>query len=240
MKISNLFALVLLIFNVVSCSIGQTVEEESQVLEPNAFAEKLKNTIPNQLIDVRTPAEFSGGRIDGALNLDWNGEEFNNQAATLDKNIPVLVYCLSGGRSAAAAEYLRGEGFKTVIELSGGMMKWRAEKLPEVQATVSNNGLTMDAFKDSINVSKIVLVDFYAEWCAPCKKMKPELDALAEEMNGDLFVLRIDVDQNRKLSEELGISALPVVQIYKNKELKWTNKGYTDKETLKLEIQKLQ
>jgi thioredoxin 1 len=240
MKLINLFTSFLLILNMVSCSIGQTVEEEKQVLEPKAFEEKLKITIPNQLIDVRTPSEFSGGKIDGALNLDWNGSEFNDQAATLDKNIPVFVYCLSGGRSAAAADYLRDEGFKNVYELSGGMMKWRAEKLPEVQAMIPNEGITIDAFKDSINVDRIVLVDFYAEWCAPCKKMKPELEALGEEMKDNLLVLRIDVDQNRTLSEELGISALPVVQIYKNNELKWTNKGYTDKETLKLEINKLQ
>ena len=240
MKTSKLFVLVLLIFNIVSCSIGQTVEEEKQVLEPKAFAEKLKMTIPNQLSDVRTPGEFATGRLEGALNLDWNSSEFKNQAATLDKNIPVFVYCLSGGRSAAAAEYLRSEGYKTVIELNGGMMKWRSEGLTEVQASIPSNGLSMDAFKDSIDVDKIVLVDFYAEWCAPCKKMKPELEALAEELKENLVVLRIDVDQNRKLSEELGISALPVVQIYKNNELTWTNKGYIDKETLKLEIQKLQ
>ncbi len=224
----------------VSCSIGQTVEDENKVLDPKAFEEKLKMTIPNQLVDVRTPGEFSGGRIDGALNLDWNGYEFKDQAATLDKNIPVFVYCLSGGRSAAAADYLRDEGFKNVYELNGGMMKWRAEKLPEVQAMISNGGMSIETFKESINVDKIVLVDFYAEWCAPCKKMKPELEAIGEEMKDKLLVLRIDVDQNRTLSEELGISALPVVQIYKKNELKWTNKGYTDKETLKLEINKLQ
>jgi thioredoxin 1 len=240
MKLFNLFTSFLLLINMVSCSIGQTVEEENQVLDPKAFEEKLKMTIPNQLIDVRTPGEFSGGKIDGALNLDWNGDEFKDQAATLDKNIPVFVYCLSGGRSAAAADYLRNEGFEKVYELNGGMMKWRAEKLPEVQATIPNEGMSIDAFKDSINVDQIVLVDFYAEWCAPCKKMKPELEALSEEMKGNLLVLRIDVDQNRKLSEELGISALPVVQIYKNNELKWTNKGYIDKETLKLEINKIQ
>jgi thioredoxin 1 len=239
MKWLNLFSLSLLIFNTVSCSIGQTVEDENQVLEPKAFEEKLKSIIPNQLIDVRTPGEFSGGRLDGALNLDWNGAEFNNQAETLDKNIPVFIYCLSGGRSAAAADYLRDEGFQNVYELSGGIMKWRAEKLPEVQAMISNEGMSIDAFKDSINVNQIVLVDFYAEWCAPCKKMKPELEALGEEMKDKLLVLRIEVDQNRILSEELGISALPVVQIYKNNELKWTNKGYTDKETLKQEINKL-
>jgi thioredoxin 1 len=239
MKLFNFLSLSLLVLNMVSCSIGQTVEVESQVLEPKDFLEKMKNTVPNQIVDVRTPGEFSGGKIEGALNLDWNGVEFKNQAATLDKNIPVFVYCLSGGRSSAAADYFRSEGFKNVIELSGGMMKWRAEGLPEAQAVVSQDGMSMESFKDSILSQKIVVVDFYAEWCAPCKKMKPELEALATDFEDDIEVIRIDVDQNRTLSEELGIIGLPVVQIYKNSELKWTKTGYSDKVTLKSEIEKL-
>ncbi len=239
MKLFNILNLSLFFLTLVSCSIGQTVEEENQILEPKEFSEKLKATIPNQLIDVRTPGEFSGGSIEGALNLDWNGAEFKNQAATLDKSIPVFVYCLSGGRSAAAADYLRAEGFKNVIELNGGMMKWRAEGLPEAQALVPQDGMSMDSFKDSVVSEKIVLVDFYAEWCAPCKKMKPELEALAKELSDAIQVIRIDVDKNRALSEALGIVSLPVVQIYKNSELKWTKTGYSDKVSLRNEIDKL-
>jgi thioredoxin len=239
MKLFNFLTLSMLFLNIVSCSIGQTVEEENRILDPKEFSEKLKNTIPNQLIDVRTPGEFSGGSIEGALNLDWNGSEFKNQVATLDKNTSVFVYCLSGGRSAAAAEYLRSEGFKNVFELNGGMMKWRSEGLPEAQGVVARDGMSMQSFKDTLVSDKIVIVDFYAEWCAPCKKMKPELEALATEQNAEIQLIRIDVDQNRKLSEELAIVSLPVVQIYKNSELKWTKTGYVDKTTILAEVDKL-
>ena len=98
---------------------------------------------------------------------------------------------------------------------------------------------TEGVFLEYIKSADLVLVDFFATWCAPCKKMKPELEALATDFEDDIEVIRIDVDQNRTLSEELGIISLPVVQIYKNSELKWTKTGYSDKVTLKSEIEKL-
>jgi thioredoxin 1 len=62
---------------------------------------------------------------------------------------------------------------------------------------------------------------------------------LAKELSDAIQVIRIDVDKNRALSEALGIVSLPVVQIYKNSELKWTKTGYSDKVTLRNEIDKL-
>ena len=78
-----------------------------------------------QLIDVRTPREFSNGFIEGAKNIDYNGDSFEKQMKKLDKTKPVLVYCAAGGRSENAAELLQEWGFKEVYDLEGGYNGWK-------------------------------------------------------------------------------------------------------------------
>lgn len=77
-----------------------------------------------QLVDVRTPGEFTGGAIDGAVNIDYNSATFEQDIQTLDKNEPVLIYCRSGGRSAKALKVFESNGFTNVLELEGGFMNW--------------------------------------------------------------------------------------------------------------------
>jgi rhodanese-related sulfurtransferase len=80
------------------------------------------NTV--QLIDVRTPQEFDAGNIEGAENIDFNNSAFENNINLLDKNIPVLIYCRSGARSAKALKVFEANGFTTVLELEGGYLNW--------------------------------------------------------------------------------------------------------------------
>ena len=77
-----------------------------------------------QLVDVRTPGEFAGGGIDGAVNIDFNSPTFEQNIQTLDKNAPVLIYCRSGGRSSKALKIFEANGFINVLELEGGFMNW--------------------------------------------------------------------------------------------------------------------
>jgi len=77
-----------------------------------------------QLVDVRTPAEFSGGSIQGAQNMDVKSDQFKTMAAKLDKKRPVAVYCLSGIRSMRAANTLKDMGFKKIYNLDGGYTAW--------------------------------------------------------------------------------------------------------------------
>jgi thioredoxin len=198
-------------------------------LSPAEFHEAAQNE-GVQLIDVRTASEYQQGFIEGALNMDWNGPDFGAATANLDKEKAVMVYCLGGGRSAQAATWLREHGFKKVLELDGGMMNWRSVGLPEVNETASTLGMGMQEYSQLILSNKLVLVDFYAEWCAPCKKMKPDLEALSTELGERIRIARIDVDQNKSLASELKVDALPVLNLYANGKLVWTHKGYLDKE----------
>lgn len=220
-------ALFALLFH--GCTSGQPTGVEIN-LSATEFAEKLK-TLPNApLIDVRTAEEFSKGHLANALNYDWNGSTFEQQIATLDKSAPVFVYCLSGGRSAAAASKMRSTGFTEVYEMNGGMMKWRGANLPETTAkTSARAGMSKSEFDKLLDSDKLVLIDFYADWCVPCKKMKPYLDEISTEMADQVAVVRINADDHQSLCKELGIDALPVLHVYKDKTLQWSNSGYIEK-----------
>jgi thioredoxin len=213
----------------VSCTNGQT-QNTGDNLSATEFAEKIKQTPEAVVIDVRTPGEFSNGHLKDALNCDWNGSEFDSQVSTIDKSKPVFVYCLSGARSAAAAEKMRAGGFKKVYELDGGILKWRRSNLPETAPSKSGSaGMTRQQFDALLNTDKAVLVDFYADWCAPCRKMKPYLEEISKDMAGEVTVVRINLDDNKALCKELNVYALPVLHVYKNKTLSWSHTGYIEK-----------
>ena len=72
------------------------------------------------LVDVRTPGEQARGMLDGAIAMDYNAEGFRQNAAALDRERPVFVYCAKGGRSAGAAEVFEELGFARVVDLEGG------------------------------------------------------------------------------------------------------------------------
>lgn len=219
-------ALILLILS--ACTNGQNA---NYGLTVNEFNDKLKQTPNAQLIDVRTSGEFAGGHLENAINYDWNGDNFESQIKELDKQKPVFVYCLSGGRSASAASSMRSAGFKTVYEMNGGMIKWRAAGLPETSnvSTNQSNGMSLVDYTKLTKSYKKVLIDFYAEWCAPCKKMKPYLDEIANDMKDQVKVIRIDADQNKTLMQELKIDGLPVLVLYNNGNQTWRKDGFVEK-----------
>ena len=113
-----------------SCNNAQTQKINTN-LNAAEFAAKIEELPTSPIVDVRTPDEFSQGHLQNARNIDWTGSDFQQQVSRFDKSKPILVYCLSGGRSYAAANQIRSEGFKEVYELSGGIVKWRAANLPE-------------------------------------------------------------------------------------------------------------
>lgn len=80
-----------------------------------------------QLIDVRTPEEYSDGHILNSKNIDFLDENFELYIKKLDKKSPVIVYCQSGGRSAKSALKLLSNSFVKIYDLDGGFSKWLSE-----------------------------------------------------------------------------------------------------------------
>lgn len=79
---------------------------------------------------------------------------------------------------------------------------------------------------------KKVLIDFYADWCGPCKMMSPIIDEIAEEMSDTVKVGKVNVDENQDLAMEYGVMSIPTVIILKNGEVQKTFIGVTDKEKI--------
>ncbi|MEM6414522.1 MAG: rhodanese-like domain-containing protein [Pseudomonadota bacterium] len=84
------------------------------------------------VLDVRTPEEFAQGHIEGALNIDYNGDDFESRIAALDKSKTYLFHCNSGGRSGKTEKMLKSLGFTDALHLKSGMSGWREAGLPEV------------------------------------------------------------------------------------------------------------
>jgi thioredoxin 1 len=74
------------------------------------------------------------------------------------------------------------------------------------------NAKEFDAFIAANKDGKgVIVVDFHAEWCGPCKRLGPELEALVKDNPGKLAVLKVDVDQNSELAQRFNVSSIPVV-----------------------------
>lgn len=82
-----------------------------------------------------------------------------------------------------------------------------------------------ERFSDIVNSGKTVLVDFYADWCAPCKMLQPILKELNGMVGDHVRIIKIDVDKNPMASSTFQIRGVPTLMIFKNGEIKWRQSG---------------
>ena len=228
MKLQKI-ALALLVFVLASCN-GQT-QKSSKLIDPVAFKKEIAATPNAQILDVRTPEEYASEHLQNAQNVNWLSPDFVTNTSKYDKSKPIFVYCKSGRRSHLAAEKLAELGFTNIIELEGGILKWTSEGLSKPDE--KRIGITQKEYADLLNSDKKVLIDFYAEWCAPCKKMTPYLLKIKKELGDKMVIIRLDADQNKSLLSEMKISELPTLLLYENKQLKWQHSGYISESDLK-------
>ena len=83
----------------------------------------------------------------------------------------------------------------------------------------------MEKFNELIQSAKPVLVDFYAEWCGPCQRMKPALLDVAERLGDEVKIILVDIDKEQKLSERFRIQSVPTLIIFKNGKQLWRQSG---------------
>ena len=203
------------------------------------FDKRLATTPNAQLLDVRTPEEFSGGHLKNAKNSDIQGEQFRQDIRKLDKAKPVFVYCMSGGRSSQAADALAKQGFKEVYNLDGGYMKWSLADKPVAGAPlVIANETSVAQWDKTLKDNPLVLVDFNAKWCGPCKKLLPIVEKLGAEYGSKIKVLKLDVDKNKSLVKHKSVDALPNLMLFSNGKLVWQQVGMTDEKTIRTAVDK--
>tara|TARA_R110002073_G_scaffold279026_1_gene442846 strand:- start:87032 stop:87457 length:426 start_codon:yes stop_codon:yes gene_type:complete len=136
MKKTKLILLVSMVILTLSCKKNEaqvTKTKSQQVISEKVTADAFKTKVEQQevqLIDVRTPEEYSEGYIQNALNINIYDNDFITQINKLDKNKPVYLYCKMGGRSAKAAERLEMAGFTKIYDLQGGFSSWQQKEYP--------------------------------------------------------------------------------------------------------------
>ncbi|MEP7237805.1 MAG: thioredoxin domain-containing protein [Ferruginibacter sp.] len=200
-------------------------------LSADEFEKEITTKENIQILDVRTPGEFFSGHIKNALQADWNDKaEFERRIAYVDKNKPVYVYCLAGGRSAAAADKMRKAGYTNVYELTGGTNAWRAANKP-LEGKSTEKQMSIDELNTAIHGSKIVLVDFGASWCPPCIQMEPVLKSLADNNKGKFTLIKVDGGRDQDILTSYKVTALPVFLVFKDGKQVWRKDGIaTEKE----------
>ena len=236
----KLIPLFILVGNLLLSCQGQSHKPTKQVasktainltIDAKTFADKIAITQNVQLIDVRTPIEYAKNHLDNALNINFNDASFDENIEKLDKSKPTFVYCLSGGRSSEATTKMLALGFKEVYNMQGGLIKYNALGLNKQQ--ISKSGMSLNEYQKIIASNQTVVIDFYAEWCGPCKKMAPYLDKMTTELKNKVTIVRIDVDKNELLANQLKIDALPTIIVFKNKKESWKQVGYITENELK-------
>ena len=83
----------------------------------------------------------------------------------------------------------------------------------------------MSKFNEIINGDKPVLIDFYADWCQPCKMMPPILKEVKDKLGDKIRILKVDVDKNQAISQKWKIQSIPTVMIFKKGEMKFRQAG---------------
>jgi len=92
------------------------------------------------------------------------------------------------------------------------------------------------SFNDIIKSDTPVLIDFYADWCGPCKSLAPILKQVKEELGDKVKIVKIDVDKNQPLAAKYRVRGVPTMMIFKNGQQMWRQSGVVPKEEIKNKI----
>ena len=90
----------------------------------------------------------------------------------------------------------------------------------------------MSSFKELVNGDKPLLVDFFAEWCGPCKMQDPILKEAKDKLGDDVRIIKIDVDKNPEVARQFNVQGVPTLILFKKGEVKWRQSGVVQANTL--------
>lgn len=194
------------------------------------------------ILDVRTYREFANGHISQSKQLNFYAPSFRNEILNLPKDKPLYLYCNTGYRSRITASFLATNGFSQIYNLQRGIMEWNQYQYPVVQSADANsdqeNQMKEDEFTALLKNHTLVLIDYYAPWCGPCRQMMPIIDSLATEMNDVITIAKINTDASTDLIRKLQISRIPYFVLYKNSKEVFTHQGLITKDALQQEIRR--
>lgn len=105
-------------------------EDITDITPEEAFGMIKMNNSNLVIIDIRTPAEYSEGHIEGAENIDYNSFDFEETLEEMDKNKKYILYCRSGSRSSNSCYIMKNLGFHDIYNIKGGMDAWKKVRFP--------------------------------------------------------------------------------------------------------------
>ena len=136
----NVITIILLFFflSVTACISKEGLQAGEPVIttistEEAALLAESKDDSGLVIIDIRTPPEYEGGIIEGAINIDYYAPDFRDEIDALDRNGTYLIYCRTGNRSGRSKALFAGLGFSEVYDMGGGIVKWAREERPVVE-----------------------------------------------------------------------------------------------------------
>ena len=94
----------------------------------------------------------------------------------------------------------------------------------------------METFNKLIGSGTPVLVDFYADWCGPCKAMAPAIQEVGKEVEGKARVIKVNIDKNQGAANQYNVRAVPTFIIFKHGQAVWRHAGMIDKNTLEKQL----
>ena len=215
----------------VSCS-SESIEAQA-IQDINAVEfNKLINTEQGIILDVRTLDEVNAGHIEDATNINFYASDFTTKLNLIRKDVPIYVYCRSGGRSAKVVLKMQELGFEKVYNLLGGFSEWESNNfkvvLSEDKIVEKQKSISVSEFSEMIQSNDFVLVNFSTQWCVPCRKMRPIIEEIKEE-NKNIKVVFVDADINQDLLKHYTVKGVPVFIVYKNGIENFRHVGIIDK-----------
>ena len=90
----------------------------------------------------------------------------------------------------------------------------------------------METFKDVISSDQLVLVDFFATWCMPCKMMHPVLEEVKAALGDRIHIIKVDVDKSGATASQFGIRSVPTLMLFRHGEVLWRSSGAMQKADL--------
>jgi thioredoxin len=198
----------------------------------NVDAAKFKQLMTTEngiILDVRTPEEYSRGHIQGSTSINISDPEFVTKLGLLQKDKTILIYCLSGSRSNVAANYMSKMGFKKIYALQRGLMDWNNQSYPLEKSSqaVASSGTTYSeqSFGKLIKDNRLVLIDFHAIWCGPCKAMNPVIEKVSADFKGKARVEKIDIEINKLIASTYQVLSVPGFVLFKGGVKVWSHNG---------------
>ncbi|RLD73962.1 MAG: hypothetical protein DRJ07_20160 [Bacteroidetes bacterium] len=225
----------LVFFNAVAAQ-SSIIDQKSGIIQKNGYYQVFSHEFDSliksgkgMLLDVRTKGEFDNEHIESSGQLNYYAFDFKKKLDLLPKDQEIYLYCNTGYRSEKTAKMLIKKGYTNVYNLERGIMEWNFEELPVIIGEKTDkkqaDKVNIEMFASTIASDTLVLIDFYAPWCGPCRKMMPLIDSIKTQYHPQMKVFKVNSDVSKKLIKQQKIIGVPLFRLYRNNELLFEKDG---------------